>query len=77
MDCQQSLNAQHSLKTLSEMSETQWPHTFYLSLNLGKLNILISHTGASGLGCNGYISNSGCFGSKTECSNFYWLVSNS
>jgi hypothetical protein len=31
IDCQQSINAQHSLK--NELSETQWPHTQHISLN--------------------------------------------
>jgi hypothetical protein len=71
MDCQESLNAQHSLKNPSEMSETQWPYILLLSLNPEKTVYFGFQTGVSGLACNGYISNSGCFGSKTGCSNFY------
>jgi hypothetical protein len=54
------------------MSEIQWPHTLHLSLNLRKSDVLVYQTRASGLGCNNYISNSECSGSKirsSECSN--------
>jgi hypothetical protein len=58
------------------MSETQWPHTLHLSLNLEKLDVLICQTRAFGLGCNCYNSNSIFSSSKIGCSSFYWLVSN-
>jgi hypothetical protein len=44
------------------MSETQWPHTFHISLKPKKLDGLVSQTGGFSLGSNDYISNSGCAG---------------
>jgi hypothetical protein len=49
-------------KNPSEMSEIQWPHTLLIPLNQRKLDVLVSQTRGSGLSCNDYISNSGCFG---------------
>jgi hypothetical protein len=58
------------------MSEIQWPHTLHFSLNQEKQDNPVSQTGVSDFAYNGYISNSGCSGSKTGCSDFYRLVSN-
>jgi hypothetical protein len=56
------------------MSERHWSHILHFSLNQEKQDSPVSQTGVSGFACNGYISNSGSSSSKTECSNFYWLV---
>jgi hypothetical protein len=63
-------------KNPSEMREIQWPHTLYLSPNLGKTVCSGFQIGVSDLACNDYISKIGCSDSKTGCSSFYWLVSN-
>jgi hypothetical protein len=70
--------SQYSTKpnNLSEMSKTQWTHTLHISLKQGKSNGPVSQTGGSDFGCNDYISNSGCSGSKIGCFSFYWLVLN-
>jgi hypothetical protein len=46
--------SQYSIKPKkpSEMSETQWPHKFHISLNQGKLDSPVSQTRGSNFGCN-------------------------
>jgi hypothetical protein len=43
-------HAQQKTKYPSEISETQWPHTLYISLNQEKLDVAVFQTGRSGLG---------------------------
>jgi hypothetical protein len=43
-------HAQQKCKYPSEMSETQWLHTLYISLNQEKPDGPVSQTGESGLG---------------------------
>jgi hypothetical protein len=43
-------HAQQKPKYLSEMSETQWPHTLHISLNQKKSDGPVFQTGGSGLG---------------------------
>jgi hypothetical protein len=50
-----SIKSQYSTKPKnpSEMSETQWPHTLHISINLGKLDGLVFQTRLFGFDCNG------------------------
>jgi hypothetical protein len=63
-------------KIPSEMSETQGSHILHISVNLGKPDDPVFQTKLSGLAYNDYNSNFGYSGSKTRCSDFYWLVFN-
>jgi hypothetical protein len=61
------------------MSETQWPHTLYISLNQGKLDSPVSQIRGS---CLDSLVTTASFQKldvlifKTVYFSFYWLVSN-
>jgi hypothetical protein len=57
------------LKTPSEMSETQWPHTVHILLNQEKEDNLIFSVMAIFQILDVSVFKTGCFG-------FYWLVPN-
>jgi hypothetical protein len=81
MDCQQSLNAQHSPKIqVRWVKHNDLIHCTYLwtienrMFLFTKPDVPVCQTGVSDLDCNDYNSNFRCSVSKTGCSDFYWLV---